>query len=153
VKLPNWCNVIEGREPKWIGRLLSTLILATDGEPLVYLTGEYLDDESETRARLVVFTERLVVTADILGKSGEDEAGITVAVRSRRSLTSYTVDSDESIYGEGIADRGPGHVSSTLTYADGTLISIPLEETTSATFRDEINALVQSLSSDLSTAI
>lgn len=140
----DWSPVTNGRMPDWYGRLLSSLLLATETEEVVYVTASYLSDEAGPDARAVVFTTNFVIVAEV-AEAKDDKSPIDVRLRARNSLQSLAIDASTSIFDNGAFNEWPGDLRVSLTYQDGLVLDLPLGRSNVAEYRDELRTLVRSL--------
>lgn len=139
-----WSPVTNGRMPDWYGRLLSSLLIATEVEEVVYVTASYLSDQAGPDARVVVFTTNFVVVGEV-AEVKDDKSPIDVRLRARNTLQSLAIDASTSIFDTEAFNEWPGDLRVALTYRDGLVLDLPLGRSNVAEYRGELRTLVRSL--------
>jgi hypothetical protein len=107
--------------PHWYGRALSEILLLSDGEEIVYVTGRYDNGAAE----IVVITKSRVVrsaVSDIAAAGGDGT--IVSKAWSRKHVTEVSASTDETVFGD---DSWPGHLVVRLRVTDGPELVLPIE--------------------------
>lgn len=138
------------RSPLWYGRMLTSLVLLTDGEEIEYVTGTYRADKHE--AQVAVFTPSLVIDARATGIDGDD-AEMTVCAVARSAILSLATDADETVFSDSLLSQWPGALVVTATYTGlPEALTLPLETLQSDDKPGPVRNLLTSLKEDLRAA-
>jgi len=144
--LPSWQPVLE-RTPDWYGRLLTSLSLLADDEPVVYLTGSLEQDGDHVVGYVIAFTTTLLVRAKVWGT---DDVKISVTSAARSGLVLLAASGSTSANEQDAAVSWPGNLTFTLTYrSEGDALSLPLDIPDDPDWATEQVALLNGLRADL----
>ena len=146
---PDWSGVTRGRKPFWYGQMLTTLVIAVGKEPLVYLTAAYSTEGGDFTAAIVIFTPTTLIVMNAHGQANADSSDYSTALSPRGELKRLTLAAETSVFSTEDFSDWPGALSTTLTYADGCKLSLPLGPSENSKHRAEIDPLIKSLRHDL----
>jgi hypothetical protein len=141
-----WSRVgLPGRRPRWLGEVVSSVLLAIAGEPIMYVS---LDGEEEGLAsslRGAVLTDSFAVSVVARGARGSEEWETRVELRALRHLERVDV---RATVGPFEAERGltwPGEPEATLYFRAGGQVRLPQGRYAPWDTRDQLVAVVRRL--------
>jgi hypothetical protein len=138
--------VATGSVAIWYGRLLSNLLLLIGAAPVQYVTGHV--DRDQQSLKVAVFTEDLLVMAEIANISSDVEAQSAFAL-SRGKLAQLEVSSGEGVFSNSTFSNWPTEIRLRLTYPGLDELEIPLERKMNGDHLAELRELLASLQTDL----
>ena len=148
--LRSWAPVVGGRAPYWYGQMLTGLVLTLGDGTVRLLTGAYVTDEIKFAARLLVFTDDLLVRVTVAGRSKQDVASVEISAIRRAALQKFGVYGTTSVFEEGSYTYWPGSVSVKLRYeGESKDVDLPLDMPAGEASKEELRALVATLPADL----
>jgi hypothetical protein len=148
--LRSWAAVVGGRAPYWYGQLLTGLVLTLGDGTVRLLTGAYVTDETKFAARLIIFTDDLLVRANIAGRSRQDVASVEISAIRRSALQRFGVYGTTSVFEDSAYTYWPGSVSVKLRYeGESKDVDLPLDMPAGEASKEELRALVATLPADL----
>ncbi len=114
------------------------------------LTGAYVTDEAKFAARLIVFTDELLVRANVSGRLRQDVANVDISAIRRSALQKFGVYGTTSVFEESSYTYWPGSVSVRLRYeGESKDVDLPLDMPAGEAAKEELRALVATLPADL----
>jgi hypothetical protein len=148
--LRSWAPVVGGRAPYWYGQMLTGLVLTLGDGAVRLLTGAYVTDETKFAARLIVFTDDLLVRVAVAGRSRQDVASVEISAIRRSSLQRFGVYGTTSVFEDSAYTYWPGSVSVKLRYeGEAKDVDLPLDMPAGEASKEELRALVATLPADL----
>lgn len=146
---PDWTGSTSGRQPLWYGRMLTSLVIALGEESIKYLTAAYSAKDGNFTAAIVIFTPTTLIVVNALGQTNANSGEYSTVLSSRSELKRFTLAAETSVFNTEAFSDWPGALSTTLTYADGFNLSLPLGRSHDSTHRAELDLLIKSLRDDL----
>jgi hypothetical protein len=150
--LRTWSPVIGGRTtPYWYGQMLTGIILTLGDGSIRFLTGSYLAaDDGRFAARVIVFTDEVLLRANVTGKNREDIANLDISAIRRSALQKFGVYGTTNALEQSSFTYWPGSVSAKLRYAgEAKDVELPLDMPAGEAGKEELRALVATLPADL----
>jgi hypothetical protein len=150
-QLPSLQPALRGSSPWWYDKLLSALLLVTDGAEPLYVDGSFSrdDDLDYFAVEVVLFTGDFVVHSKLSGKIQADaDSDVFVSVIPRKSLTTFSVSTQHSVFPNDAFASWPGQLIVKAVYPSLEL-SMPLSPGASDLRDATLRQLVSSLGRDL----
>jgi hypothetical protein len=149
--LGTWSPVISGRAPYWYGQMLTGIVLTLGDATVRFLTGSYLSaDDGKFAARVVLFTDAVLVRANVAGRSREDVANLDISAIPRSALQRFGAYGTTNALEQSAFTYWPGSVWAKLRYTGETKdVELPLDMPAGETAKEELRALVATLPGDL----
>lgn len=119
-------EMLHGRRPAWLGRAVSSLILALGDEPITFVSFGSDEDQSAGAAlRGVVVGQTIVAELSVPSNWSRNDAEFTVTARSLNGLVQLDVATDVHPHDTSDWRTWPGHVQLELHFQHGSPIALP----------------------------
>ncbi|WP_085368566.1 hypothetical protein [Leifsonia sp. NCR5] len=145
-----WHRVRADSKASWFGHFVSDIVLAIGVRAIDYADSHIeWDANGAFSARVVVFTDKTVVIAGVMGVQGDDDVKTEVAARPRGGLVQLSVGGAGSLFTSSAFSTWPGDFKITAEWDHGAKVTLPLSKPENQKQRDAFMSIYRALSNAL----
>jgi hypothetical protein len=135
-------------DPAWYPTLLSQLTLAVGDDPIVYLGATAPTSGYSLILRVGIFTETMVVAAEVYDGQHDENIGVLTKVQSRTDLLRFELSGGSELDNESESTWAGGFRVRAL-YQSGLVVTVPANIIDTDTKRASVHAVLDGLRRDL----